>query len=149
MHFFSEKKKRKTLMPTRIESDSPPKQPSAKEAVLFWKKEPKNFCSLQYAPVVSSAPTNGAKVFWFFFSKKNCFLAAPICQSLRGSALRVRRGHFFRQHPAYRGERQVPRAEYAARQEMAGQTQSVRPLGAVAGQVAQQKRGQWQQFFLP
>jgi hypothetical protein len=47
-----------------------------KQAVLFFKKKPKNFCSLGDAPVVSGALTNGVKVFCFFFSKKKYFLSS-------------------------------------------------------------------------
>jgi len=44
-------------------------------SVLFFKKEPKNFCLFGSAPGESNEDwgrhSAGAKVFWFFFSKKN------------------------------------------------------------------------------
>jgi hypothetical protein len=45
-----------------------------KEAVLFWKKEPKNLCPLEpgRSPVAHAKWT---KVFCFFFSKKKRFLS--------------------------------------------------------------------------
>jgi hypothetical protein len=43
---------------------------------FFEKKKQKTFFSWPGCPERSSAPKR-AKVFWFFFSKKNYFLALP------------------------------------------------------------------------
>jgi hypothetical protein len=49
-----------------------------KESISFLKKETKNLYSFRVAlatPVWVHASAQQIKVFWFFFSKKNCFLA--------------------------------------------------------------------------
>jgi hypothetical protein len=43
---------------------------SPRQKALLFEKRSKNFCPFRYGPVVRRAPEE-AKVFWFFFSKKN------------------------------------------------------------------------------
>jgi hypothetical protein len=57
---------------------------SAKKSSSFLK--PKDFCTPQYAPAVSANATKRAKVFWFFFSKKNCYLSLPKRRHTHGPA---------------------------------------------------------------
>jgi hypothetical protein len=40
----------------------------------FLKKEPKNFCLFGLRAYFDGYVPHRVKVFWFFFSKKNCFL---------------------------------------------------------------------------
>jgi hypothetical protein len=54
-----------------------------KEAVLFRRKEPKDFSNCARGNVEAMADTTGiasrARVFWFFSSEKNCFLSPCFC----------------------------------------------------------------------
>jgi hypothetical protein len=43
-----------------------------REDLLFWRKEAKDFYVA--VAVLSGYVRQNIKVFWFFFSKKNCFL---------------------------------------------------------------------------
>jgi hypothetical protein len=51
------------------------KEGKGKKAFFFEKKKQKTFTSA----LCPLARAQIAKVFWFFFSKKNCFLALPDC----------------------------------------------------------------------
>jgi hypothetical protein len=62
-----------------------PAREGARKQFFFEKKNQKTlicFGRQLYLPWSPVAAGNGAKVFWFFFSKKNCFLAGPPYQIL-------------------------------------------------------------------
>jgi len=66
--------------PTRIESDSLPKEGKCEESSSFLKKRTKKLLSVYRnisAHCLGGSCEQRAKVFCFFFSKKKYFLASP------------------------------------------------------------------------
>jgi hypothetical protein len=69
------------IIPAWVETDTLAKQGS----ISFLKKETKTFALLGNAADESGAYAKRKKVFWFFFSKKNCFLGACLPLAVSGS----------------------------------------------------------------
>jgi hypothetical protein len=61
-----------SFIPTRIETDAPAKQGS----ISFLKKRNKKLLLRRLTRRIRLVRTAASKSFWFFFSKKNCFLGA-------------------------------------------------------------------------